>query len=61
MGQMSDNYNLEDKSYAQLKDFEIKAIIGEGGFGKVFLTQKRDTKEIYAMKQIRKIDMLKHK
>lgn len=37
-----------------LQDFEIKKVIGRGSFGKVFLVQKKGTKEVYAMKSLRK-------
>ena len=33
-------------------------MIGEGGFGKVYMVEKRDTKTIYDMKAIRKADIL---
>jgi serine/threonine protein kinase len=38
----------------ELKDFEIKKIIGKGAFGKVFLVQHKLKNAIYAMKTIRK-------
>lgn len=41
-------------------DFAIIQIIGRGAFGTVFLVQKRDTGQLYAMKRLRKIDMLTH-
>ena len=44
-----------------LEDFDILKVIGKGTFGKVrvvitqvFLVEKRDSKEIYAMKALRK-------
>ena len=37
-----------------LKDFEIKKMIGKGTFGKVYLVQCRKNKQFYAMKCIRK-------
>jgi len=38
----------------ELKDFEIKKVIGRGSFGKVFLVQKIDSGEVFAMKSLRK-------
>ena len=43
---------------ADLKDFKIKRLIGQGGFGKVFLVEKDDTKEVLAMKTIKKEDII---
>lgn len=37
-----------------LADFNIKKVIGRGSFGKVFLVEKKGTKEVYAMKSLRK-------
>lgn len=37
-----------------LEDFEIKKVIGQGSFGKVFLVESKITKKLYAMKSIRK-------
>jgi serine/threonine protein kinase len=37
-----------------LSDFIIKKVIGRGSFGKVFLVEKKGTKEVYAMKSLRK-------
>lgn len=35
-------------------DFEILQILGKGSFGEVFLVQKRESKQLYAMKVLRK-------
>jgi serum/glucocorticoid-regulated kinase 2 len=37
-----------------LSDFTIKKVIGRGSFGKVFLVQKKNTDEVFAMKSLRK-------
>ena len=37
-----------------LNDFKIISVIGQGGFGKVFLVEKKSDKKIYAMKTLRK-------
>ncbi|KFD50982.1 hypothetical protein M514_08165, partial [Trichuris suis] len=39
-------------------DFEPLKVIGRGAFGEVRLVQKKDTGHVYAMKVLRKIDML---
>lgn len=43
---------------ACLADFDILAVIGRGGYGKVMQVRKRDTGEIFAMKALRKRDLL---
>ncbi len=40
------------------KDFKCLKIIGRGAFGEVALVQKLDTGHVYAMKILRKADML---
>jgi serine/threonine protein kinase len=37
-----------------LSDFVIRKVIGRGSFGKVFLVEKKGSKEVYAMKSLRK-------
>lgn len=41
-----------------INGFEIKAVIGRGSFGKVFLVQKIDSGEVFAMKVQRKAMLL---
>jgi len=42
-----------------LKDFEILKTISKGAYGQVFLVRKRATGDLYAMKMMKKQDMLK--
>ena len=51
--------NKEEKK-VDLKDFSIKSVIGRGSFGKVFLVQKINDKQVYAMKSLRKDVILKY-
>jgi len=47
-----------------LEDFEIKKVLGTGGFGKVFQVRKvngRDTGRIYAMKVLKKAVIVRNK
>ncbi|CDW73477.1 UNKNOWN [Stylonychia lemnae] len=37
-----------------LQDFLIRKVIGRGSFGKVFLVEKKNTSEVFAMKSLRK-------
>lgn len=38
----------------KLSDFQIQKVVGRGTFGKVFLVQKKDTGDVFAMKSLRK-------
>ena len=38
----------------KLEDFVILKVIGRGAFGKVMLVEKKKTKEMFAMKSLRK-------
>lgn len=42
------------KDRVGLDDFELKAVLGKGSFGKVMLVCKKDTQEVFAMKVLRK-------
>ena len=47
------------KSKSISKDsFKILKVIGKGSFGKVFLVRKRDTKELLAMKVLKKENVI---
>ncbi len=41
------------------RDFRILRVIGRGSFGKVFLVQKKGSEKLYAMKVLRKENILK--
>lgn len=42
-----------------IDDFAIKKVIGKGSYGKVLLVVKDDDKKIYAMKVLKKKNMIK--
>lgn len=46
------------KQKVNIEDFDTVAIIGRGAFGEVRVIRKKDTKEVYAMKTMRKKDMI---
>ncbi|EFA80964.1 protein serine/threonine kinase [Heterostelium album PN500] len=47
------------KGIPTIDDFTILKPITKGGFGKVFLAKKKKTGDIYAIKRLKKIDMVK--
>lgn len=46
------------RSHLGVEDFEPLKVIGKGSFGEVRLVQKKDTGHVFAMKILRKADML---
>ena len=42
-----------------MEDFDYIKVIGRGSFGKVYLVRKKDTKVPYAMKILRKDQLIK--
>lgn len=42
------------KTHLSIEDFDLLKVIGKGSFGKVMQVVKRDTKQIYALKTLRK-------
>ena len=42
-----------------INDFVPKVVLGKGAFGTVLLVEKKNTKELYAMKSIYKDDIIK--
>eukprot|EP01129_Flabellula_baltica_P012595 TRINITY_DN5703_c0_g1_i1.p1 TRINITY_DN5703_c0_g1~~TRINITY_DN5703_c0_g1_i1.p1 ORF type:complete len:453 (+),score=102.56 TRINITY_DN5703_c0_g1_i1:54-1361(+) len=59
--QLYENHIMSEKDYLRvmrsrliLRDFDLLAILGKGGFGAVFLANKRDTQETVALKKMKK-------
>ena len=48
-----------DGSKINENSFELLKTLGRGYFGRVFLVEKKDTKELYALKVISKLDIIK--
>jgi len=46
--------NKDDKKAVSFEDFNFLMVIGRGTFGKVFLAEYKDNKQLYAIKSIRK-------
>lgn len=41
-----------------MENFTLIKVLGRGAFGKVMLCEKKDTKKIYAIKALRKEDII---
>lgn len=41
-----------------IEDFTLIKMLGKGAFGRVMLCEKKDTKEVYAIKSLRKEDII---
>jgi len=50
-----------DTERVSLPDFELLKLVGRGAFAQVWQVRKKDTGEIYAMKVLRKSDIVKQK
>lgn len=44
-----------------INDFNLLKTLGKGGFGKVYLVQKKSTKELFALKTIKKLFIIEKK
>ena len=42
-----------------LKDFEIISVIGKGSYGKVTLVKKKDSGQLYALKMLKKAEIIR--
>jgi serine/threonine protein kinase len=56
---MGGNFSsLDGVKVPLLEDFELLAVVGAGGFGKVWQVKKKDSGQIYAMKVLKKKNVL---
>jgi len=53
------NYMQQRRKKLGLGDFETLTVIGRGAFGEVRVCRKKDNKQVYAMKIMKKTEMLK--
>ncbi|KAJ1677751.1 Serine/threonine-protein kinase, partial [Spiromyces aspiralis] len=58
LGSKESNFMRLRRTKLSVRDFQTIKVIGRGAFGEVRLAQKRDTGKIYAMKVLRKSDMI---
>jgi serine/threonine protein kinase len=42
-----------------IRDFEIIKPISKGAYGRVYLARKRTTRDLYAIKILKKVDMIR--
>ena len=54
----SDSQKLLATQRVQFKDFDIVEIIGEGSFGRVYKGMKKDNGQVFALKVMKKMDLL---
>ena len=40
-------------------DFDMLSVIGKGSYGKVLLVKKKDSKQLYALKILKKAEIIK--
>ncbi|KAK6245388.1 hypothetical protein SCA6_008478 [Theobroma cacao] len=52
-------FNMSHKERTTIDDFEIIKPISRGAFGKVFLARKRTTGDLFAIKVLKKLDMIR--
>ncbi|ORX96454.1 Pkinase-domain-containing protein [Basidiobolus meristosporus CBS 931.73] len=58
---MREDHALPTQKQYSLKDFELLETLGTGTFGRVFLTRHRGTSNYYAMKVLKKTDVVRLK
>lgn len=51
---LSIDFKPQLKTHLSIEDFDLLKVIGKGSFGKVMQVMKKDTKQIYALKTLRK-------
>lgn len=51
---LSIDFKPQLKTHLLIEDFDLLKVIGKGSFGKVMQVMKKDTKQIYALKTLRK-------
>eukprot|EP00735_Rhodelphis_limneticus_P014091 TRINITY_DN807_c0_g1::TRINITY_DN807_c0_g1_i1::g.25283::m.25283 TRINITY_DN807_c0_g1::TRINITY_DN807_c0_g1_i1::g.25283 ORF type:complete len:395 (+),score=100.76,sp/P54644/KRAC_DICDI/51.80/2e-122,Pkinase/PF00069.20/1.7e-73,Pkinase_Tyr/PF07714.12/9.7e-31,Pkinase_C/PF00433.19/5.7e-11,Kinase-like/PF14531.1/5.2e+02,Kinase-like/PF14531.1/0.00044,APH/PF01636.18/0.042,Kdo/PF06293.9/0.11 TRINITY_DN807_c0_g1_i1:85-1185(+) len=60
-GEASSPTNESKEPHVTMDDFELIKVIGKGSYGKVMLVKKKDTGRLYAMKVLKKANILQKK
>lgn len=55
---MTDQQKLTG-SHITKKDFEMISVIGKGSYGKVMLVKKKDSGQLYALKVLKKAEIIR--
>eukprot|EP01061_Rhynchopus_euleeides_P035743 TRINITY_DN6022_c0_g1_i3.p1 TRINITY_DN6022_c0_g1~~TRINITY_DN6022_c0_g1_i3.p1 ORF type:complete len:426 (+),score=185.27 TRINITY_DN6022_c0_g1_i3:134-1279(+) len=59
--EMIDIVRLRGTTSVSLADFHVKGVIARGAFGRVFLVEKRNTRDVYALKVVSQTDVTQRK
>ena len=54
-------FQLQVKDKLKIEDFDLLKVIGKGTLGKVMQVRKKDTERVYALKIVRKADVVERK
>ena len=57
----NDDGDEEGEGDATLEDFELLSVLGRGGFGKVMLVRHKETAGVYAMKILKKQELVRRR
>lgn len=55
---LKNSLKFEKKEKVSLSDFNLISVLGKGAFGKVMLVEKKDTSQLFAMKSLRKEEII---
>ena len=54
------NDSIKEKGKVSKDDFTLISVIGTGAYGKVLLVKKKDSNNLYAMKVLKKKNIIKN-
>ncbi|KAJ9445533.1 putative serine/threonine protein kinase IRE4 [Diplonema papillatum] len=56
-GEFAESMAIRGSTHVGISDFNIKGVIARGAFGRIFLVEKRSTRDLYALKVMSKNEM----